>query len=177
MPTLADVMEDLDEEGIPFRRDMPIGMMVETPSAAMLSSASRQGSGVPEHRDERPDPVHAGRRPRERARRTPVRRRTAQPSFKLIRQVVLAAQRADIDVSLCGEMAGAPLYCQILIGLGLRQLSMAPGDIVAVKRVVRSTTRAKCERIAKAVMRFDSDRQVLNYLRDQHRETVEDDEP
>jgi len=37
--TLADVMEDLDEEGIPYRRDLPIGMMVETPAAALLASA------------------------------------------------------------------------------------------------------------------------------------------
>jgi phosphotransferase system enzyme I (PtsI) len=69
-------------------------------------------------------------------------------------------------------MAGAPVYTELLIGLGLRELSMAPKDIPEVKRVVRLTSVNRCEQIARKVMRFDSDRQVLNYLRDQARRII-----
>ena len=62
------------------------------------------------------------------------------------------------------------MYCELLIGMGLRQLSMAPKDIPEIKKIVRSTSLPRCEKIARKVIRFDADRQVLNYLRDKLRE-------
>jgi phosphoenolpyruvate-protein kinase (PTS system EI component) len=54
-----------------------------------------------------------------------------------------------------------------LIGLGLRHLSMAPKDVLLIKKLVRSTTATKCEEIAHKVLAFDDDRQVSNCLRDE----------
>jgi phosphotransferase system enzyme I (PtsI) len=94
--------------------------------------------------------------------------------LKLVREVVQAGRRSDVPVNLCGEMAGDPLYTELLLGLGLRQLSMAPKDIPGIKKIIRSTTIRRCEAIARKVMRFDADRQVLNFLRDNLRKSEQE---
>jgi len=68
---------------------------------------------------------------------------------------------------LCGEMAGEPMYTLLLLGLGLRNFSMAPGNIPQIKKLIRSTSTKHAERVAARAMGFDTDRQVRNYLRDE----------
>ena len=72
---LADVMEDLEEHGIAFNRDVPVGMMVEVPAAVMMIDHFVRGGRLSQHRHQRPDPVHAGRRPQQQGRGRPVQRR------------------------------------------------------------------------------------------------------
>jgi phosphotransferase system enzyme I (PtsI) len=165
---VADVMEDLDEEDIPYRRDMPIGMMVETPAAAMLSSAFAaevdfmsigtndltQYTLAVDRSNERVAHLYAPHNP---------------AVLMLIREVVRAGRKRAVPVSLCGEMAGTPLYCQLLLGLGLRQLSMAPKEIPVIKRLIRMTSMRRCEAIARKALKFDAERQIINLLRDELR--------
>ncbi len=166
--TLNDVMEDLDEEGIAFRRSIPIGMMVETPAAAMLSSAFvREAAFLSIGTNDLTQYTLAVDRGNERVAHLFSCHNPAV--LRLIRQVVRAARPREVEVSLCGEMAGSPIYCELLIGLGLRYLSMAPKEIPAIKRLVRAATLSHCQAMAREVMRFDSDRQVLNFLRDELR--------
>jgi phosphotransferase system enzyme I (PtsI) len=87
----------------------------------------------------------------------------------LVKQVVRAGRRAGIDVSLCGEIAGEAIYTMLLIGLGLRTLSLVPSQIPLVKRVIRSVDIPHCEELARRVGSFDSDRQVITTLRDELR--------
>jgi len=49
--------------------------------------------------------------------------------LRLIDLVVTAAQKCNVDVNVCGEMSGDPVYTILLLGLGLRQLSVAPHNI------------------------------------------------
>ena len=169
--TLADVMEDLEEEGIPFRRDIPIGLMIETPAAALLArSLAREASFLSIGTNDLTQYTLAVDRGNERVAHLYSPHNPAV--VKLIHQVIRAAGREDVEVSLCGEMAGSSLYTQLLVGLGLRQLSMAPKDIPEVKQLIRSTTIKGCERIARKVRRFDTERQVLNLLRDEVRKLL-----
>jgi phosphoenolpyruvate-protein phosphotransferase (PTS system enzyme I) len=166
--TLADVMEDLEEEGIPFRRDVPLGMMVETPAAAMMAgSFAREVAFLSIGSNDLTQYTLAVDRANERVAHLFSSHNPAV--IKLLAQVVRATRGRKVELSLCGEMAGLPIYCQLLLGLGLRRLSMAPNNIPAVKQVVRSTTIEHCQQIAAKVSKFDSDRQVLNYLRDEQR--------
>ncbi len=89
--------------------------------------------------------------------------------LQLVKSVQRAARRARIDVSICGEIAGEALYTMLLIGLGFRSLSLVPSQIPLIKRVIRSVDIGHCERLARKVGSFDSERQVLNYLRDELR--------
>ena len=166
--TLADVMEDLDEEGLPFRRDIPVGMMIETPAAALLSTAfAREADFLSIGTNDLTQYTLAVDRANERVAHLYSSHSPAV--IKLISQVVRVARRRNVEVCLCGEMAGSAIYCQLLLGLGLEVLSMAPADIPAIKRVIRATTMERCQAIARRIMQFDAERQVLNYLRDEFR--------
>ncbi len=72
--------------------------------------------------------------------------------LRLIQLAVEAAQRHAIPISVCGEMAGAPRYAALMLGLGLRHLSMAPGNIPRVKQRIRSLDMAAAIRRARAIM-------------------------
>jgi phosphotransferase system enzyme I (PtsI) len=166
--TLQDVMEDLAEDGLDYRADVPIGMMVETPAAAMLAEAfAKEAAFLSIGTNDLTQYTLAIDRGNERVAYLYAAHNPAV--LRLIQMIVRAGIAADTPVSICGEMAGEPIYCQLLLGMGLRTLSMAPQDIPEVKKIVRTTTIKKCESIARAVRRFDEDRQVFNYLRDQMR--------
>lgn len=164
--TLTDVMEDLEEDGIAFRRDIPVGIMVETPAAAMLAaSLAAEVDFLSIGTNDLTQYTLAVDRANERVAHLYCPHNPAV--LRLIQAVIDAGQQRGKLVNLCGEMAGEPLYTQLLVGMGLRQLSMAPKDIPEVKRVIRSTTIERCQRIAQTVMQFDQERQVMNFLRDE----------
>ncbi|MSO71945.1 MAG: phosphoenolpyruvate--protein phosphotransferase [Alphaproteobacteria bacterium] len=72
--------------------------------------------------------------------------------LRLIQFTVEAAARAGIPVSVCGEMAGEPRFTALLIGLGVRELSMAPNNLPRVKRRIRHLELAAATERARAVM-------------------------
>ena len=83
------------------------------------------------------------------------------------KEVIRAAQRSAIDVSLCGEMAGEPEFAMLLLGLGLRTFSITPPAIPEIKKIIRSVTIDQCRRVARKAGSFDSDREIVNYLKDE----------
>ena len=169
--TLADVMEDLEEEGIPFRRGLPVGIMIETPAAALVSrSLAREVAFMSIGTNDLTQYTLAVDRANERVAHLYSSHNPAV--LQLINHVVRVAKRQDLPVSLCGEMAGTSIYTQLLVGMGLRELSMAPKDVPEIKQLIRLTTVQECERIARKVMRFDGDRQILNFLRTQTRKLL-----
>jgi phosphotransferase system enzyme I (PtsI) len=79
--------------------------------------------------------------------------------LRLIQFTIEAANRARIPISVCGEMAGDPRFTALLIGLGLRELSMAPASIPRVKQRIRSLELVAASRRARAIMdQWDSGR-------------------
>ena len=170
---MNDVCEELEEEGIAFDRGIQTGIMIEVPSAALLSRAFAQECSffsigtndliqytlAVDRGNERVANLYTG----------------ASPAvLYLVKQVVRSARRAGIDVSLCGEIAGEAIYTMLLIGLGLRTLSLVPSQIPLIKRVIRSVDIPHCEELARRVGSFDSDRQVLTTLRDELRKVDPD---
>lgn len=165
---LNDVIEDLEEEGAEFRRDIPVGVMVETPAAAIKSYyLAKEVDFFSIGTNDLVQYTLAVDRANERVASlyTP-----ADPAvIRLIRDVIKNANRAGIPVSLCGEMAGEPEYTLLLLGLGLRIFSMAPHSIPEIKRVIRSVTIKQAEAVAKKVLKLETERQVISVLRDEIR--------
>ena len=89
--------------------------------------------------------------------------------LRLIDHVIKAANKQRIDVSVCGEMSGDPIYTMLLLGLGLRQLSVTPQSIPEIKKIIRSVTLDEAKTVAQEAMRFDTAREVHNYLRERTR--------
>ena len=84
--------------------------------------------------------------------------------LRLIQAVVDAAHIHGTGVNVCGEMSGDPLFTPLLVGMGLRQLSLAPNNLPAVKAVVRRLNLAEAERIAAEAKTLESARDVVSYL-------------
>ena len=92
--------------------------------------------------------------------------------LKLVRDVVRAGRRRDVPVSCCGEAAGEIRFAVLLLGLGVRTLSVSPGSVPVIKRLIRSMGMDQCERMAKRAIAFDSDSEVTMYVRDRLRKIL-----
>lgn len=163
---LQDVREDLEEQDIPVAENIPVGMMIEVPSAALQAKTFAkevdffsigtndliQYTVAVDRGNERIASLYSAAHP---------------AVITLLKDVIRVANRADIEVSLCGEMAGQPEFTMLLLGLGLRSFSMTPPAVPEVKRLIRGVSLDQCRRVARKAASFDSDREVLNYLRDE----------
>ncbi|MGD1276595.1 MAG: phosphoenolpyruvate--protein phosphotransferase [Tepidisphaeraceae bacterium] len=165
---LIDVMEELEDEGVSFNRDIPIGMMIEVPSAALMAEKfAKEVNFFSIGTNDLCQYTLAVDRTNEKVAGLFCPGHPAV--LGLIRDVIRKATRGNIGVSLCGEMAGEPLYTLLLLGLGLTTFSMNGPDIPEVKKIIRSTTMEHARLVARRVMSFDSERQVMHYLRDETR--------
>jgi phosphotransferase system enzyme I (PtsI) len=165
---LAEVKEDLEEEGIAFNPRLPVGTMIEVPSAAILADQlAREVDFFSIGTNDLVQYTLAADRNNETVASL---YSPGDPAvLRLIDMVVQAATRAGIGVNVCGEMSGEPLYTMLLLGLGLRQLSVAPHNLPEIKQVVRSATIAEAIRVAQEAMRLHTARDVNSYLREQTR--------
>jgi phosphotransferase system enzyme I (PtsI) len=157
------VRESLEAEGIAHDRSLPIGVMIETPAAAVTAdllarsakffsigtndliqyscAADRENADVAHLRD------------------------PLQPAIlRLLKQTIDAAVAAGIPVSICGDMAGEPSFTWLLLGLGLRDLSMEPHAIPAVKAVIRRSSMAEAEVLARKALASSNERETAGLI-------------
>jgi phosphotransferase system enzyme I (PtsI) len=168
---LNDVMEELEDEGVEFRRDIPVGMMVEVPSVAIMPDVfAKEVTFFSIGTNDLIQYTLAVDRTNEKVAGLYC---PAHPAvLKLIRDVIRAGARNGISVSVCGEMGGDPLYTLLLLGLGLTTFSMNGPDVPEVKKIIRSTTIEHARTVARRVMSFDSERQVMHFLREETRKIL-----
>ena len=168
---LRDVEEELEDEGIEFRRELPIGIMIEVPSAALMASDfAREVNFFSLGTNDLVQYTLAVDRTNERVAGLFC---PAHPAvLRLVRDVIRAGLRSGIGVSVCGEMAGDPLYTLLLLGLGLTTFSMNGPDVPEVKKIIRSTSMENARQVARKVMSFDSERQVMHFMREETRKII-----
>jgi phosphotransferase system enzyme I (PtsI) len=160
---LAQVMADLTAAGIAFNPNIPVGGMIEIPSAATLTAvlakeldffslgtndlvqyllaADREDDSVADYYQ----PLHPA-------------------VLRSIRFVADAARAAGRPLTICGEIAGDPAYTELLLGLGLRAFSVAPGEMLEVKNAIRSVTMAAAEALAAAALELGSTSEIVALL-------------
>ncbi len=165
---LAEVKEDLEDEGIPFNRKLPVGTMIEVPSAAIMAEElAKEVNFFSIGTNDLTQYTLAADRNNETVASL---YSPGDPAvLRLIEMVVKAAQRHKIEVSVCGEMSGDPIYTLLLLGMGLRQLSVTPQNIPEIKKIIRSINIDESKQVAEEVMRFETARDVNNYLREKTR--------
>ncbi|MCM8855624.1 MAG: phosphoenolpyruvate--protein phosphotransferase [Candidatus Thiodiazotropha sp.] len=136
--------DELSKKGVPFDTDIPIGGMIEVPAAALAADSFArnldflsigtndliQYTLAVDRMDEEVnflfDPLHPA-------------------VLRLIQHTIDAANRAGIPVSMCGEMAGEPRYTQLLIGMGLRELSMQPSALLETRELIRQSSLSELQ--------------------------------
>jgi phosphotransferase system enzyme I (PtsI) len=161
---VRDVAEDLEEEDIPHKPDIPIGVMIEVPAAALQADAfAREVDFFSIGTNDLVQYTLAVDRGNERVASLFT---AAHPAvLRLIREVVRTGQQHDIPVSLCGEIAANPEFTLLLLGLGIRRFSCAPMAIPEIKKIIRSITIQQALEVARQVSKFDSANEITNYLR------------
>jgi len=162
---LRDVMEDLDEYAVPYNAQIPVGIMIETPSSALMAVLlAMESDFFSIGTNDLTQYTLAVDRANE---FVSTMFSPAEPAvLHLIRNVVHDAAKAGIGLSVCGEMASDPEFVMLLLGMGIRELSMAPPLIPEIKKIVCSVTIEECNLLARKVATMDSQRQIKNLLRD-----------
>jgi phosphotransferase system enzyme I (PtsI) len=168
---IQDVMEELDREGVPFNRDIPVGIMIEVPSAALCADVLAQHAAffsvgtndlvqyalavdrVNENVADLYQPTHPA-------------------IFRLLLRVIEAGRRYKIPVSICGELSGEVDFTLPLVGLGLRDLSMAPASIPKIKRLIRMISVKESTRVVDQVLTFQDSDAAKSFLRARAQELV-----
>ena len=168
---LNDVMEELEDEGIEFNKNLPIGMMIEVPSAALMAEQfAKEVNFFSIGTNDLIQYTLAVDRTNERVAGLFCPGHPAV--LKLIRDTIRAGQWNSLSVSVCGEMGGDPMYTLLLLGMGLNTFSMNGPDIPEVKKIIRSTSLEHARHVARRVMTFDSERQVMHFLREETRKII-----
>ncbi|MGD9055746.1 MAG: phosphoenolpyruvate--protein phosphotransferase [Desulfobacterales bacterium] len=148
---LDKAAESLEKDGLPYRRDIEIGAMIEVPSAVIMadviaekvdffsigtndliqySLAIDRGNEQVAHLFQPLDPA----------------------IIRMLKHVADVAREKDIKVFMCGEMAGTPHHIPLLLGLGIDELSMNPQTIPDIKRVIRALNVADTRSFLKEVL-------------------------
>jgi phosphotransferase system enzyme I (PtsI) len=152
---LRQLRDELAAAGKRLDPGVPVGAMIETPSAALTAralarevdflslgtndlvqytlAADREDEGVAGYYQ----PLHPG-------------------VLRLIQLVTEAAGSAGRELTMCGEMAGDPVNTELLLGLGLRELSVAPGVLLGVKRAIRATRLDEARELAREALELGS---------------------
>jgi len=168
---LRDVMEDLDEESIPYNKNVEIGIMIETPSAALTASTlARDADFFSIGTNDLIQYTLAVDRGNE---LVSTLYSAADPAvLRLIRTVVQDAHKAQIDVAICGEVASEPDYVMLLLGMGIRTISITPPMIPEIKQIIRSVRIEDCNNVARKILSMNSERQISSYLRNAARKIL-----
>mgnify|MGYP005845985435 CR=1 FL=1 len=160
---LREIEQELAAEGTDYAAAMPVGIMIETPSAVLIADllaaevdffsigtndliqyilAVDRGN---EHVAYLYEPLH--------------------PSvLRALKMVCDAANVADIRVGICGEMAGEPLYAMALVGMGLHELSMNPACVPRVKRVLRHITQEDGKQLSETLLTLSTSEEVSTLI-------------
>jgi phosphotransferase system enzyme I (PtsI) len=158
-----DILRELEQEGVPFRRDIRLGVMIEVPAAAMIADIlarevdffsigtndliqySMAVDRNNEHVASLYQPLHPA-------------------ILRMLRFVIDSARAAGIEVSLCGEMAADPRCALLLMGMGLRRLSVSPRRIPEIKTWLRDISAADLADLADGCLAHSTAADVQRHL-------------
>jgi phosphotransferase system enzyme I (PtsI) len=163
---LNDVMEDLEHEGVPVNRSIPVGIMVETPAAVlMIEKFLHDVDFISIGTNDLIQYTLAVDRSN---RHVADLYQCGDPAvLRLIDMTLRAARKADVPVSLCGQMSAIPHFVLLLLGLGLRSLSVPPSRVPEIRQICRSVTLAQCKKAARRAMQMESAREVETWLHEE----------
>ncbi len=156
---IAEAKAELRREGLPFAETVPLGMMVEVPSAVQL--ADRFIEAVDFFSIGTNDLIQYLLAVDRNNRKVASLYEPLHPAvLRAVAHVVGVARAAGKPVSLCGEMAADPVCTLVLIGIGLRDLSMSPFFVPVIKRLINSVEMRAAEALAADVLALDTVKDV-----------------
>jgi len=178
LPMISDVAEllqakeliqeaalELRSEGHEIADEIPIGCMIEVPSAVMVSDhIARECDFLSIGTNDLVQYTLAADRA---TQEVYLFYKAYHPSIlRMIKRVIEEASRVDIPVSLCGEMASDPLMAPLLIGLGVRKLSCSSRFIPKLRKMISTLSLPKVEEVTQKVMKLENADQIETVLKE-----------
>ena len=162
---VEEIKKELDEKGIAYNKDIQVGIMVEIPAIAFLADqAAREVDFASIGTNDLTQYLTAVDRGNPEVR---AYYQTYHPSlFRLIGYVVRSFAAQGKPVGVCGEMGGDPLAAAVLIGLGMRQLSMGAASVASIKQMILSTSCETAKALAETVCGLSTADEVRKYLKE-----------
>jgi len=158
---VEEVKMELGAQGIPYSDQIKLGIMIEIPSAALFADklarevdfASIGTNDLCQYMFavDRMNPAVAD-----------YYQEFSPALFRAIYQIVSAFNNAGKPISICGELGGSPTATAVLIGLGLRKLSMSPASFGRVKRVIAGISASNAAAFAQKVLDMDTEQDVID---------------
>lgn len=161
---LQKTKDELKTAKIPFDEECEVGIMVETPSAAIIAeSLARECNFFSIGSNDLTQYTLAVDRGNEKVAKL---YDNFHPSvLRLIDMVIKAGHKHGIWVGLCGEFAALPLAIPLLIGLGIDELSMAPSALPQAKKIIRFLDTQKAAELARRTIEFNTPLEVTRFLK------------
>ncbi len=163
---------ELTREEMVFNKDIPLGIMIEVPSAAIM--ADRLAGHVDFFSIGTNDLIQYSLAIDRNNRQVAHLYRPLNPAvLRLIKMVVDAAHNQGIGVTICGEMAGDPVNVPVLMGLGFTELSMNPGSIPVIKQVIRKLNYQQACDVAAKVLTMDYTKEIYQFVQETYKEILQ----
>ena len=162
---LEECKKELDNENIPYKKDIKVGIMIEIPSAALVAQGLAQecdffSIGT----NDLIQYTVAVERGNEKISKLYTKFHPAV--IKLVKESIEGAHDAGIFCGMCGEAASDELYIPLLIGLGLDEFSMNANNILKSRKIISNLEKNECIELAKKVLRLTSAEDVEKVLKD-----------
>jgi phosphotransferase system enzyme I (PtsI) len=157
---LEECKQELRERGQPFDESIEVGSMIEIPSAAITADIlAKQCRFFSIGTNDLIQYLIAIDRVNNRIAH--LYEPTHPGVLRVLKYVINEAHKAGIRASVCGEMAGDPVFVPLLLGLGVDELSMTPPSIPAVKYLIRSLSMAEAQKLAEKALSMDSAKEIF----------------
>jgi phosphotransferase system enzyme I (PtsI) len=162
---------ELESEEKIFNKDIPLGIMIEVPSAVMMARE------LAEHVDffsiGTNDLIQYSMAIDRRNRRVAHLYQALNPAvLKMIRLIVDAATEKNIELFMCGEMAGDAINIPVLLGLGLTNLSMNASAIPVIKKTIRSMNVSKARKDVQTILGFQTVQEIVDYIQTEYKDLL-----
>jgi phosphotransferase system enzyme I (PtsI) len=156
---LAECKQELRQRSLPFDEALEVGAMIEIPSAAAtIDLLANECSFFSIGTNDLIQYLLAIDRVNDRIAH--LYEPTHPAVVRTLRAIVSEAHKRKIPVSVCGEMAGDPVYAPLLLGLGVDSLSMSPAWLPSVKYLVRSMTMSDAKALADEALTMSSAKEI-----------------
>lgn len=160
---LKEAKKELDAKNIPYNKDIEVGAMIETPSAALtadiiasevdffsigtndLCQYTLAVDRINENVSYLYQPFHPA-------------------VLRLIKNTIDISKHRGITIGMCGEMAGDPMSILILLGFGLKEFSMSPQSIPLIKKIIRSVTLKQAQDIAQEALSLTTSDEIKEMI-------------
>lgn len=168
---LKRAKEELSEQKLPFDDDIAVGIMIETPSAALtIDLLAKHCTFFSIGTNDLIQYTLAVDRVNDRIAHL---YQPYHPSvIRLLKMIVTEALKRNVEVSVCGEMAGDALFVPLLLGLGVQSLSVTPTVLPEIKYVIRSTKLSEANDLAQKALETKTPEATLQILREFYLKTV-----